>query len=94
MPPSKTDGSGDDRKTVVATRFNLANQAITVFRRPASEQERESYSLQLERRYRKRGGDFASSRLDLFPGDVATASALLLRAQAWLLDQATEEPEE
>ncbi len=93
MSSSTPDGTGNERKAVIATRFNLANQEITVFHRPASEQEHEFYSLQLERRYRKRNGEFAASKLDLFSGDLGTASALLLRAQAWLMDQAMNAPE-
>ena len=90
MPQSKSDGKSDDRKPVVAARFSLGNQQITVFQRPSSEDERQSFSLQLERRYRKKDGEFESPKFDLFPSDIANAAALLKRVQAWVLDQSSE----
>lgn len=90
MPPSQSDGTSNDRKPIIAARFNLGNQQITVFQRPSSEEERQSFSLQLERRYRKKDGEFESSKFDLFPSDIANAAALLMRVQAWVLDQSSE----
>ena len=94
MPSSKAGGKGDDRKPLVAARFNLGNQQITVFQRPTSDEERQSFSLQLQRRYRKSDGEYESSRFDLFPSDIANAAALLMRAQSWVMEQSEEVSEQ
>ena len=83
-----TDGPPDEAKSSVVQSFSLGNQKITIFERPRNgDDSRSSLSLRLERSYRKRDGNFESSKFDLYPSDIATACSLLDHAKTFLLDQ-------